>query len=261
MKRSSSSAASNLILIVVCLLLVALFLHRVLRTSPPRNRPPTRSIPLRSYGGPRYREHDHNPPERGSQLADHAAARSPRTSESCSTLGITCTSEYFADWTGPSAAACHTLTRNGYPVPDPQCTPGGVNPSVTEDSLRSAEFRTSCIRNCESSEAAKHATYKWYGLVSPRGNSGENQICELDHLVPLELGGADGLGNLWPQCGPDGVALDRRDFKMKDHVENYLAEQVRSGQMPLDSAQRGIATDWTQFLDVANQYCSSGGRC
>jgi hypothetical protein len=56
----------------------------------------------------------------------------------------------------------------------------------------------------------------------------------LDHLVPPELGGADGLGNIWPECGPEGVALDDRFFKRKDHVENYLAEQVRDGQMSLN---------------------------
>ena len=45
-------------------------------------------------------------------------------------------------------------------------------------------------------------TYEWYGLARPYENNGDNQVCELDHLVPLELGGADGLGNIWPQCGP-----------------------------------------------------------
>jgi hypothetical protein len=33
-------------------------------------------------------------------------------------------------------------------------------------------------------------------MTPPHGNSGSNQVCELDHLVPLELGGADGLGNI-----------------------------------------------------------------
>ena len=29
----------------------------------------------------------------------------------------------------------------------------------------------------------------------PQQNSDQNQVCELDHLVNLELGGADGLSN------------------------------------------------------------------
>jgi hypothetical protein len=148
-----------------------------------------------------------------------------------------------------------------YPVPDPRCTPGGADPTVTAETLRSPEWRTRCLRNCASSEAEKHVTYDWYGIPRPHGNSGENQVCELDHLVPLELGGADGLGNIWPECGPNGVSLDDRDFKRKDHVENYLAEQVRQGRIPLAEAQRGIAEDWTRFLPEAERFCQLGGRC
>jgi hypothetical protein len=78
-------------------------------------------------------------------------------------------------------------------------------------------------------------------------------VCELDHLVPLELGGADGLGNIWPKCGPDGATLDERYFKAKDRVENYLAGEVKAGRMSLDDAQRGIAADWTQYLANADR--------
>ena len=95
----------------------------------------------------------------------------------------------------------------------------------------------------------------------PHRNYGATQVCELDHLVPLELGGADGLGNIWPECGSSAVALDARYFKIKDRVENYLADEVKSGRMSLEAAQRGIATDWTQYLDAANRYCAAGGRC
>lgn len=117
--------------------------------------------------------------------------------------------------------------------------------------MRSAQWRTKCIRNCQSSEKQKHAAYAWYGLTGPIQNNGVNQVCELDHLVPLELGGADGLGNIWPQCGPDSTELRNRYFKQKDLVEDYLAAKVRSGRMPLEEAQRGIAADWTQYVDAA----------
>lgn len=61
--------------------------------------------------------------------------------------------------------------------------------------------------------------------------------------MPLELGGADGLGNIWPECGPLAVALDERYFKIKDGAENYRADEVKSGRMPLEAAPRGIASD------------------
>jgi hypothetical protein len=106
----------------------------------------------------------------------------------------------------------------------------------------------------------KRAAYAWYGLQKPIENSGEDQLCELDHLVPLELGGADGMGNIWPECGPNGVALHQRYFKQKDMVENYLFAQVQSGKMPLAEAQRGIATDWVQYLAAAKASCANA-RC
>lgn len=187
-----------------------------------------------------------------------------RLSESpavCAQLGIVCESEYFVPWNPPSDGSCSTMLHHGYPVPDPRCTPGGIDPSVTVDMLKSAAWRTRCIRNCETSEAEKHMTYTWYDIRSPRGNHGKMQICELDHLVPLELGGADGLGNIWPECGPPDVALEDRYFKAKDRVENYLAHEVKTGRISLQGAQRGIAEDWTRFLDAANSFCASGRRC
>jgi hypothetical protein len=177
---------------------------------------------------------------------------------SCQTLGVTCASQYFAAWTWPASGSCTTSIRNGFPVPDPKCTPGGVVPDVTIEVLRDPLWRTRCVRNCQSSESQKHVAYEWYGLARPFENNGENQVCELDHLVPLELGGADGLGNIWPQCGPAESDLRDRYFKRKDQVEGYLAAKVRAGEMPLEEAQRGIAADWTQYLAESENFRASG---
>lgn len=104
----------------------------------------------------------------------------------------------------------------------------------------------------------KAKAYKWYQIPKPANNSGQNQYCELDHLISLELGGADTLDNIWPQCGPSHVELQQRFFKRKDTVENYLAKQVRDGNMKLAAAQKGIATSWTQYLDEAEKACPNG---
>jgi len=164
------------------------------------------------------------------------------------------------DVTLPPSQSCTPITRNGFPVPDPNCTPGAVNPTLTIEVLRDPGFTTRCVRDVATKPEEKARTYDWYRLVHPANNSGENQICELDHLISLELGGADTLDNIWPQCGPSGVALPQRDFKQKDTVENFLAMQVRTGRMQLSEAQKAIATDWTQFLDEARQACPEG-RC
>jgi hypothetical protein len=164
----------------------------------------------------------------------------------------------FHVWRSPVANSCHTEAPNGYPVPDPKCTPGAINPSLTLSVLKSTNFRTGCVRNDTTTEHDKAQTYDWYAVPHPADNQGENQTCELDHLVPLYLGGADTLDNIWPQCGPDDVALDDRYFKEKDKVEYYLGQQVREGKMGLAEAQRGIATDWTQYLSSAEEFCRSG---
>jgi hypothetical protein len=139
-------------------------------------------------------------------------------------------------------------------------TPGAIDPTVTIAVLRDRRFTTRCVRDAATNEEEKTATYRWYNLPFPSNNSGTNQICELDHLISLELGGADTLDNVRPQCGPSGVALPQRYFKEKDAVENFLAMQVRQGRMELSAAQKGIATDWTQFLVGTRRACP-GGRC
>ena len=160
----------------------------------------------------------------------------------------------------PQGGSCKVLIKNGFPTPDPKCTPGAINTTLTVEVLRNPEFRTSCVRDNATSATQKAKTYVWYSIPHPDHNQGVMQVCELDHLISLELGGADSLDNIWPQCGPPGVVLRERFFKEKDAVENYLAKQVRTGVMSLEDAQNGIATDWTQYLDEAMKACS-GSKC
>jgi hypothetical protein len=63
---------------------------------------------------------------------------------------------------------------------------------------------------------------------------------ELDHLIAVELGGAQAdIANLWPAPWTgDGSA------RQKDVVENFLRREVCRWAMQLSEAQRQIATDW-----------------
>lgn len=149
------------------------------------------------------------------------------------------------------AGDCKTQVRNGFPIPDPKCTPGAINTTLTADVLRDPRFRTSCVRDNLTTAQEKTRTYSWYRITHPDNNRGVTQTCELDHLISLELGGADSLENIWPQCGPSDVVLRERFFKQKDAVENYLAKQVREGRIKLKDAQEGISRDWTQYLEAA----------
>jgi hypothetical protein len=153
----------------------------------------------------------------------------------------------------PPAGTCATRMSNGFPIPDSRCTPGAINPTLTTTVLRDPGFRTSCVRDNTTTAAQKATTYKFYNVPHPKSNTGKTQTCELDHLISLEIGGADTLDNIWPQCGPDRVQLRQRYFKQKDIVENYLAKQVKAGTMNLADVQRGIAQDWTQYLNPAQK--------
>jgi len=62
---------------------------------------------------------------------------------------------------------------------------------------------------------------------------------ELDHLIPLELGGDNSASNLWPQPYHRANSAD-----VKDHLENHLRTLVCSGQVELGTAQQAMAGDW-----------------
>ncbi len=158
---------------------------------------------------------------------------------------------------------CKPIIHNGFPTPDPSCTPGAFNPTITLDVLKNAAFRTGCVRDCSTSATQKSKTYDAYKIPHPTNNSGESQTCELDHVVPLEIGGADTLDNIWPQCGPTNVALAKRYFKQKDLVENYLANMVRTqvtDPRQLANLQKLIAEDWTQLQPFAQTWCAQAGH-
>jgi hypothetical protein len=175
----------------------------------------------------------------------------------CSQFHIKPTDSQPLQGSGDMPDSCKTRMKNGFPIPDPACTPGAINRTLTTKVLRNPDFRTSCVRDNTTTAAEKASTYKLYSIPHPANNKGAMQTCELDHLISLELGGADTLDNIWPQCGPGGVALIHRYFKEKDIVENYLAKRVRDGVMDLADAQKGIATDWTQYLEDAKKACTS----
>jgi hypothetical protein len=145
--------------------------------------------------------------------------------------------------------SCHIqFAANGMQLPDPSCTPGAINPTVTADVLRDPSFRTGDVRDQLTTATEKQIVYVWYGIAKPEHNTGQDQICEIDHLVSIGLGGSDALENLWPQCGPADVPVGQREFKIKDaHAELSLMRQIKAGANLAD-IQRQIADDWTQFI-------------
>lgn len=140
----------------------------------------------------------------------------------------------------PARASCHAKGSGPYSEPDPKCTPGALNPAVTQATID----RTICMSgwtktvrpSTSVTEPEKLASMAAYGDGGSRGDY------EYDHLVSLELGGGvNDPRNLWPE--PEGSP------NPKDGVENALHRMVCDGEMSLTEAQHIIATDWISWAD------------
>jgi hypothetical protein len=77
-----------------------------------------------------------------------------------------------------------------------------------------------------------------YGL--PAGPYGRDW--EIDHLIPLSLGGADVDANLWPE--PRRSIEPEWNAERKDRLEWRTAGLVCGGQLDLVTAQKGINSNW-----------------
>jgi hypothetical protein len=80
-------------------------------------------------------------------------------------------------------------------------------------------------------ESLKRAVYAEYGIFHHARGS-----YEVDHLVPLEVGGSNDIANLWPEASPG--------YHAKDRIENSLHDAVCAGSVSLRAAQLQIARDW-----------------
>jgi len=69
---------------------------------------------------------------------------------------------------------------------------------------------------------------------------------KIDHLIPVELGGADTIDNLWPQS----VRAKPYGADRKELLTEMLLARIRAGQMTLTQAQEQISRDWIDaFID------------
>jgi hypothetical protein len=118
-------------------------------------------------------------------------------------------------------------------LPDRRCSPGAYSGALTSAVICASGFRTGTIRDVPQSEKA--AVEREYGLEArPYGRT-----LEIDHIVPLELGGSNSIANLFPERANAGPG-----YHVKDRLENRLHVLVCAGALPLRTAQREIARDW-----------------
>lgn len=162
-----------------------------------------------------------------------------------------------------------SVPETGYPgqrpvLPDASFTPGATNPAVTPATIASTICTsgwTAVVRPPESyTEQVKRLEAGAGGSVAYRGVSYQVHgfkladpllsHYELDHLIPLELGGAPAdPRNLWmePYESPSGNAAPETGSQTKDVVENAAREAVCGGKISLVTAQHLIAANWFAF--------------
>ncbi len=133
---------------------------------------------------------------------------------------------------GAKTSSCHI---NGV-LPDPNCTPGAVDPVVTQDTI----FQTICKRGYTKTVRPKVSytnTLKMQQIAEYGYTDTNPKDYEEDHLISLELGGSPtDPKNLWPEPGSSP--------NPKDTIENMCHAKICNGQISLLEAQKEIATNW-----------------
>ncbi len=131
----------------------------------------------------------------------------------------------------PDLAAAQQRVQH---LPDKKLTPGD-SLRVSKDDLCKAEYTGPADK---LTMALKRQVFDRYG-VSPNA-LGYN----VDHLIPVSLGGSNSLKNLWPQ-----PLSDKWHYQMKNRLEKRLRKMVCSGQLDLEKAQVEIAADWVSAYE------------
>jgi len=156
-------------------------------------------------------------------------------------------------------------------LPDPLRTPGAVDPTVSQADICRNDWAPATSPGTPPhqggtltySQAARHTSqsvkekaFAEYGLQDPHDNG---QSYEVDHKIPLALGGRDVIENLWPQSrtapGWNAWVKDRLEFRLYSLVCHRKAGDP---QVSLAEIQRDLEGDWTKAFA---KYCAVDEDC
>jgi hypothetical protein len=118
-------------------------------------------------------------------------------------------------------------------LPDPKLTPGDTF-DITAQDVRVPGYARK-VRAVPS--WLKGQAYAEYGITQYKTGD-----YEVDHLIPLSLGGSNSIRNLWPQS----AKTSPWNSYVKDALERKLHKLVCAGQLNLKTAQREIASNWIE---------------
>jgi hypothetical protein len=135
--------------------------------------------------------------------------------------------------------ACLCVTAGARELPDPQLTPGAINSAISQE-----QYGTLCHTKNWTRPYRPPVSFTNSLMKLQMGKYGyplaDIHDYEEDHLVPLCLAGApQDPANLWPQ-----PLFGEWSAVPKDALEAKLCRLACAGKVPLEQAQREIATDW-----------------
>ena len=141
------------------------------------------------------------------------------------------------------ALGCSALAQPPI-LPDPKLTPGDAFPVSRADVCVPGYSKR--VRDVPI--ALKREVLRRYGVPSQ-----DRRDYEIDHLIPLSLGGSNSIRNLWPQSRKTSPW----NAGKKDFLEDRLHKLVCSGAVDLMEAQKTISTNW---IDAYRKYIGQGSK-
>ena len=129
-----------------------------------------------------------------------------------------------------------TKAGPAYLYPNPTLTPGAE--LTTDASTICTPGYASSVRNV--STATKKQVYAEYGVSYPQPTG----AYEVDHFIPLEIGGSNDIRNLWLE-----PASPTPGFHQKDQFENFEHDQVCKGSISALEAQSRMVSDWYLYWE------------
>jgi len=134
-------------------------------------------------------------------------------------------------------------TQHPEVYPDPMLTPGLI---ATTDFK---ELTT--VSACGTYSACHRKTTQAMKIFVCKEYHSDCKGIEIDHDIPLALGGADDIRNLSVQ--QEHILINGVDygFHMKDKIEAYLVTQMKKGNILPKDAQNCLRDDW---VDCYNRY-------
>jgi len=174
----------------------------------------------------------------------------------------------FAIWAMLHRRPAAPLTLPDGTWPNRALTPGAVDETVTGDTICAHDWGPGeppepGAGDLTYSKAARHTStelkdevFGEYNLTNPHDGG---QSYEVDHLVPLSLGGLDVRENLWPESrtgeGMNAWAKDRLEYRLFRLVCDPPPGTPR---MALREAQAAFTPDWVAGY---RKYCADDADC